>query len=628
MQNTRKIEKQETKNYKKDKGNAEMSVTDDRSMVFWENEKMEKKNLKKKNMHKKILMTMAALFAAETILGTGVWKNETKAAEFTSEAVLLEQSAQWTDQENFKAELHLRVSGLQNLRQKLQSDASIPQAELEALELAEEEAEEDVKEEAEEEAGEETEQTDSVELVLPIENIESAQTEILPQETDEETRYFLTAYLSEYFEPADLENALWDKMQTERILVQAQNEKMTEIVKVTSPVEILEDTGDAFEMTLPVMLREEYRFLAVEQTYPLCQDEPLQKDSQGKGSFFWKKNGEIQTVLAESASGQLQVQAADVGILAQLEADVQQIKAGNAVNYTLKLCNTGKIDLEDIAVSSMFSTEEGKAVWEAEEGLQVNGTQAVLKRLKAGETRKIRMTFQLSQDQYGEMEHTVTVKTKHPGKEEMIESQTSVKIQIEALQASFEVEKTADRTTAFAGDTITYQICIRNTGEKTLHSVISTERFLNANIQAQFTPKEGVILNSAKTQALIEQIAPGEAAALYATVTIPQYFSNQELVNEVTVISDETGEQTHRSQSTLMIGTLSPSATISPTPTVSYQSYAASSKTGNAYAASSKPKTGDQAETGLFVVMGIFAVMSGIHAFCYQKSRKKGENQD
>lgn len=589
---------------------------------------MEKKNIQ--NLKKVKAMTMAALIVAEMIAGTGVWENEAKAAEFTSEPMRLEQDAVWTDEETFRAGLHLRLSGLQELRQQVQSDVPIPEAELQALEVAEEEAEQtettDPIETTEPteitEPTDPVQYTDSAELVSPLEITEEK------EEQTDITRYFLTAYLSEYFEPAEIESTFWEGLQTERILVQAQDENMTEIVKVTCPVEISEDTGDSFELTLPVILRQEYQLSAFEQAYPLCQDEPLQKDIQGKGSFFWKKSGDTQTVLAECASSQLQVQAADIGISAQLGADVEQVRAGDVVNYTLKLCNTGEIDLENIEISSAFSTEEGKAVWEVEQGLQVNGTQAVLERLDAGETRKIRMTFQLSQDQYGEMDHTVTIKTKHPGKEEMIGAQTSAKIQVEALQASFEVEKTADRTIAYPGDTITYQICIRNTGEKTLHSVISTERFLNANIQAQFVEKDGVTLNSAKTQALIEQIAPGEAAALYATVTIPQYFSSQDLVNEVTVISDETGAQSQKSQSKLTIGTLSPSVTVSPTPTVSYQSYAAASKTGNAYTTSSKPKTGDQAETGLFVVMGIFAVMSGIQAFCYQKSRKKGENQD
>ncbi len=75
------------------------------------------------------------------------------------------------------------------------------------------------------------------------------------------------------------------------------------------------------------------------------------------------------------------------------------------------------------------------------------------------------------------------------------------------IKAAFEVEKTADRTQAYPGDTITYQICIRNTGERTLHSVLSTERFQNAGILAKFVQKEGVTLSNNGTQALIPQIA-------------------------------------------------------------------------------------------------------------------------
>ena len=72
-----------------------------------------------------------------------------------------------------------------------------------------------------------------------------------------------------------------------------------------------------------------------------------------------------------------------------------------------------------------------------------------------------------------------------------ISCQTDAQVAVEELKAAFEVEKTADRTQAYPGDTITYQICIRNTGERTLHSVLSTERFQNAGILAKFVQKEG-----------------------------------------------------------------------------------------------------------------------------------------
>lgn len=137
--------------------------------------------------------------------------------------------------------------------------------------------------------------------------------------------------------------------------------------------------------------------------------------------------------------------------------------------------------------------------------------QGIISGLKAGEIRNLQMTVQLTEEQAGELIHTVTVKAKYPGKEESIGCQKSVETEVIALKAAFEVEKTADRTQAYPGDTITYQICIRNTGERTLHSVLSTERFQNAGIQANFVRKEGVTLNSTGTQALIPQIAPGEA---------------------------------------------------------------------------------------------------------------------
>lgn len=587
---------------------------------------------------------MAAVLLAESFAGSGVAVERIEAAEFTQDAVWLEQSAVWTDEEAFCAELCLRVNGLQSLCQLTQkedeseeSDAPIPEAELEALELAEEEAEH-IK------TTDPGETADFADTISSLENVdagfmdygqddalenasEDQETEIL-QDENTEREYFLTAYISEYFEPAYMEDPLWENVQIEKISIQDQNGENTNITKITCPVEISESTGDSFELTFPIMLREKYQKNASQQSYLLTQEEPLQKDRQGAGSFFWQKTDEGESVIAAGEPSQLQVKAANAAMTMELQADVRQVRAGEVVNYTLKIANTGDWDLENIEISSLFSDKDVKAVWETEQGLQVNGTKTLLQKLSVGESKTLHMNLQLTQDQSGELIHTVNAITKHPGKEESIGGQVSCSVQVQALQASFEVEKTADRTEAFPGDTITYQICIRNTGEKTLHSVLSTERFMNANIQAQFTEKEGVTLNSTKTQALIPEIAPGEAFALYATVTIPQYFASQELVNEVTVTSDETGEETIRSQSKLNICALTPTAGISQTPTPAYQTYTSEAKTGQAYAAASKPQTGDQAQIGLFAVIGIFAAMSAVQAFCYQKSRKKGENQD
>lgn len=451
----------------------------------------------------------------------------------------------------------------------------------------------------------------------------------IEQSEGEPEKYFLTAYISEYFQIEEAQVPAGTQMET--VVIRNQKGEETELTKLNYLVELSEVTEDSFQITFPVVLREEYQVSAVTASYPVCQDEPLQKDRSGMGTYFWGYAGGVENVLEECPSEKLSVKAAEAGTTAVLQADEEQVRAGQTAGYTLKVENTGKLPLENIEISSTFSLNDVKAVWESEQGFQVNGTQGVLSKLNPGEKRTVRLTLQLTEEQSGEILHTVTVKAKHPGKEESIGCQTSAKITAAALKAAFEVEKTADRKEAYPGDTITYQICIRNTGERTLHSVLSTERFLNANIQAQFVQKEGVTLNSTRTQALIPQIAPGEAFALYATVTLPQYFTNQELVNEVSVISDETGTETIRSQSNLTVNasetTLTPTPTMFPalTPTPAYQSYdnGYGAKTGNAYAAASKPKTGDETEIEMFLIMGIFAVVSGISGAVLMKKRRE-----
>ena len=708
-------------------------------------------------------VTMAAVLA--TGMAGGLWSEsvEIRAAELTdgfSDSVRLEQSAVWTDEAHFKAQLQIKVSGLHTLRPAVQTESEeniwdesqreemIPPEELAALEVVEESAEHvETVAPAEEDIWDMG--TDSRELVNPVENVsfeddaqperadaektepsvenvefkeieetnnaaidaenaDSANSEnfvddinfdgnmyagnmdemctdgndnnpenenknmagtnvetseweadwqpeekydrvealdgveelegLLSEGTIEQSegqleKYFLTAYISEYFQVEETQIPVGTQMET--VVIRNQKGEKTELTKLNYPIEISEASEDSFQITFPVVLREEYQVSAVNAVYPVCQDEPLEKDRAGMGTYFWSSGsaGGTDTVLEECPSEKLSVKAAEAGITAVLQADEEQVHAGQAAGYTLQVENTGKLSLENLEISSTFSINDVKAVWESEQGFQVNGMQGVLAKLNPGEKRKVRLTLQLTEEQSGEILHTVTVKVEHPGKEETIGCQTSAKITAAALKAAFEVEKTADRKEAYPGETITYQICIRNTGERTLHSVLSTERFLNANIQAQFVQKEGVTLNSTRTQALVPQIAPGEAFALYATVTLPQYFTNQELVNEVAVISNETGSETIRSRSNLTVNvsetTLTPTPTMFPalTPTPAYQSYDSGygAKTGNAYAASSKPKTGDETEIEKFLIIGIFAVVSGVSgALLKRKSRLTG----
>ena len=555
--------------------------------------------------------TKAAVLAMAAIL-SGICvpfqEMQVSGAELVAPVLNIEQSAKWTDEENYKAELTLRLSGLNTLKDvsKVDQEQEKIQAEMEtesftedAGEKAEEDFTADEGEKAEEDFGEGG-------------AVEKAETEN-PAMPEEKKEYILTTYISEYFL---LDTAsLPEEITAETVSIKNQKGEDTEILRLTEHLQMEKITEDYYALTVPVTLRPEYQLSWEKRTYPVVQDEPLQKDQTGLGTFLQEKTGEELQTLVSNPSPELLVNAAKTGIEAVLRADVEKTKAGQPVNYILDVTNTGQLPLTDIQFSSSFSMEDIRAVWESESDFYVDGKEAVLAALNPGESRRLRMTLLLDENKEGDLFHTVTVKTKHPGREELIGCQASCQIKVEGLKASFEVEKTADRTEAFPGDTITYQICIRNTGEKTLHSVLSTERFLNANIQAQFMPKEGVTLNSTRTQALISSIAPGEALGLYAVVTIPQYFESQELVNEVTVISDETGTTNMKSRSEVTVK----SAEVTVTPQItqtysSYQSYGSGSKSGSAYETASKPSTGDDTKGTFFLALCVCAVIVGAAA--------------
>lgn len=101
--------------------------------------------------------------------------------------------------------------------------------------------------------------------------------------------------------------------------------------------------------------------------------------------------------------------------------------------------------------------------------------------------------------------------------------------------------------------------------------------------------------------------------------------ASQELINEVIVTSDETGTQAMTSKANVELKETDNIVTVTPQPaSLASQSYGMTFKVqGSAYTTASKPRTGDETETALYIVLGIFAIMSGVSAFCYRKTKKQ-----
>ena len=88
----------------------------------------------------------------------------------------------------------------------------------------------------------------------------------------------------------------------------------------------------------------------------------------------------------------------------------------------------------------------------------------------------------------------------------------------------------------------------------TLHSVVTTERFGLAGVTATFQEQRGITLNKSRTQAKIQEIAPGGCVNLKAKVVLPKDLKDQNLMNQIIVVTDETGEESAvRDQATIRV---------------------------------------------------------------------------
>ena len=448
----------------------------------------------------------------------------------------------------------------------------------------------------------------------------------------------LVTYISEYFSPEISE--LPGDVSAEEITIKNQKGKNTEITKLEYKIDADNLPEEPFSLRVLLTLREEYRYPAETSSYSLVQDDPLKKDRSGVGTFLYmEENGETQ-ILAEGISPSLDVEAAQADMNLAVTSETKEMKAGKTIRYRIDLTNTGKLDLADIHLTSTFSCPKIVQQWENGKGLssgnfRTEGTQAEIFTLKAGESRTLYVLAPLENEQEKPLEHKIEATAIIKEKPDATITRTaSVTDELQALKADFTVKKTADKEKAEPGETVTYQICIVNTGEKTLHSVVGTERFQAEGIQAQFVEQEGITLNNTKTKALIPQIAPGEAVSLQAIVKIPEKSVNQKLLNQVTVTSQETGERVVEASAQITVQNAA--VTTAPTDTQQEQSQLErSSEEQNSVAiqstqsesqarsASSHPKTGDNSRTELFTLLLLVAGLTVLGGFWLRRKYRK-----
>ena len=326
------------------------------------------------------------------------------------------------------------------------------------------------------------------------------------------------------------------------------------------------------------------------------------EDSEEISDNLFSENENADSFSDSSGDTDTNLQA-DLSLSVQAEDDT--IKAGSDLVYTITAENTGECDLKDLRISYNFSEKGLSGEW-SEGAEDAVGNTAYIEKLEVSATKIVYLTVHLPEERTTAVSLALTaVAGKVSGDNDTGEAEEIVKnaelvTQIQALQAAFEVTKTADRSMAVPGDEIRFLICIRNTGERTLHSIVTTERFQLGNVPVRFLEKDGVRLNKSKTKAKIEQIAPGEAFGLEAVMTLPESLEDQNLVNEVSVTTLETGEQTKIAQSEIQVKA---SEEAKQEETTSDIDGATGSEQAESMPASTHPKTGDPYQPLLWLFM-------------------------
>lgn len=575
-----------------------------------------------RRMSRRIVNKNVGIILAGTILGeillsaafVSASENEFNINE--RETIRIEQRAVWTDEENYKGIIEINFNGLSQWKEEIQkrevqtkvdTDIFLSQCsetgtevteeqpiEENGAEIQENDAETETAEKIAEENDEITEITAETEIIEGTENtggiagenvigtgieeenyVDTEETdrnemssqdrnENLQNENEELQRTLcFSTYLSEYFILDQTGGGLPYGIYTEEIPVITQIGIETTISKLYYTFTEADLEQDHVVISVPVTLREEYRYAETKTLFPVFQDSPLTVNLNGEqaSGLYASVVEEVETnlfsgeesrkLLIQSKGPELLARAGKLDFSMELSQEKENPKAGEIVYYHVLLCNTGEREIENLVLQ--VQAKDYSVHWQQsqEHFIIDENSQAVLGKLAAGQTQELIFWLQSEESEEGVME--IKVQAYIQNEAEPVKKERVISTMIQPLKADFTVEKTADCILAGPGDTITYQICIRNTGERTLHSVLSTEKFLDSRIKARFLEMEGVQLNKSGTKALIPKILPGESVGLKAVVVLPEDIESSELINQVTVSSDETKEKQIRSEAAVTV---------------------------------------------------------------------------
>ena len=240
------------------------------------------------------------------------------------------------------------------------------------------------------------------------------------------------------------------------------------------------------------------------------------------------------TCLTEEPNPSLQVHKS-------VDNEKEVYKVDDVINYTITVTNDGNVTMENVNVEDVLVDADGKEVWQIDLGEAATFT------LKPGESETIHCSYTVREEDLGKtLVNTATATAENPvdpDKPVTDDDETDGE-KVEDPNPSVDLDKriTNQQATYKVGQTITYQIVVKNNGNTTLHDLVLTDDLINSDGTVTFTDLGGGTLSGG--EAHLASLAPGAQWTVTCRYVVRAADESQSIANYAEVISHDpqTGE--------------------------------------------------------------------------------------
>ncbi len=208
-------------------------------------------------------------------------------------------------------------------------------------------------------------------------------------------------------------------------------------------------------------------------------------------------------------------------------AEKSSYNPGDTIVYTIKVKNNGNVDLKNVKVVETLS-----GTWK---GLSKNveakdSMNAVIKELKVGESETFKFEFKVSDTAKDGSTIKNIIKATEETHKVSDEDDATVTI-VDKFITKIDIQKTADRKSVKAGETIIYTIVVKNTGNVDLKNV----NVVDSLTDGKFETLDGATKVNDYTL-IIPELKKGESKTFTFSYKVPDKTTAKEISNTATAI--------------------------------------------------------------------------------------------